>query len=261
VRSSVLSLAVVVALLTVSCADDGDDGGSADGGTLEGVTWVLQRDSIDELVEGAPEEARVDLLLDGGEASGESGCNRYFGTFETDGSAISFGALGGTQMACPDPLMDLEAGYLSALGAVNAYELDGEELVLTGDDVRLAFDAEPAPEPLALVGTAWGLEALATGVDAVTSPVVGTEVTLELQDDGSAAGNGGCNQYNASYETDGDTISFGPIAATQMACEPDVSDQEATVFAALDSAATFEIVGDILTLSDADGAFLVSFRG
>jgi heat shock protein HslJ len=46
-----------------------------------------------------------------------------------------------------------------------------------------------------------------------------------------------------------------------MACETDVMDQEAAVFAGLESAATYEIVGDVLTLSDADGAFLVSFRG
>jgi heat shock protein HslJ len=46
-----------------------------------------------------------------------------------------------------------------------------------------------------------------------------------------------------------------------MECEPDVSDLEAVYLAALDSAATFEIVGDDLTLSDSDGAFLMSFRG
>jgi heat shock protein HslJ len=256
-----VSVAVLVAMLTVSCADDGNDGGSADGGTLEGVTWVLQRDSIDELVDGAPEEARVDLLLEGEEASGQSGCNRYFGSFQTDGSAISFGALGGTQMACEEPLMDLEGGYLTALGAVNAYELDGEELVLTGDDVRLAYDAEPAPEPLPLVGTVWGLEAVGSGDDAVSSPVAGTEVTVEFADDGSVSGSAGCNAFNASYETEGTTINFGPVASTRMACEQDVMDQEAAVFGAFESAATFEIVGDVLTLSDADGGFLLSFRG
>ena len=40
-----------------------------------------------------------------------------------------------------------------------------------------------------------------------------------------------------------------------------VMDQEAAVFGALESSAAYEIVGDVLTLTDADGAFLVSFRG
>lgn len=245
----------------MSCADDGDGGGSADGGTLEGVTWVLQRESIDELIADAPAEARVDLLVDGGQASGQSGCNRYFGDVQTDGSTITFGTLGGTQMACEQPLMDLEAAYLTALGAVAEYEVSADELVLTGDDVRLVFDAEAAPEPLPLVGTAWSLEAVGSGTDAVSSPVAGTEVTISFADDGSASGSGGCNAFNTSYETDGNTIGFGPVASTAMACEPDVSDQEAAVFGALESAATYEIVGDVLTLSDADGGFLVSYRG
>jgi heat shock protein HslJ len=46
-----------------------------------------------------------------------------------------------------------------------------------------------------------------------------------------------------------------------MACEQGVMEQEAAVLGALESAATFEIVGDLLTLSDADGGFLVSYRG
>jgi heat shock protein HslJ len=259
---STVSAVLLVALLAVSCADDGGEGGSADGSTLEGVTWVLQRDSIDDLVADTPAEARVDILFDGGQASGASGCNRYFGDYQTDGSAITFGPLGGTQMACEEPLMDLEATYLAALEAVSEFEVSADELVLTGDDVRLVFDAEAPPEPLPLVGTVWSLEAVGSGTDAVSSPIAGTEVTIDLAEDGSASGSGGCNSFNTSYETgDGNTISFGPIASTAMACEQDVSDQEAAVLGALDSAATYEIVGEVLTLNDADGGFLVSYRG
>ena len=257
--ASLVSVIVVLALVGVSCADGDDTTGET--GTLEGVTWVLQRASIDELIEGAPEDARVDLLLDDGQASGASGCNRYMGSFQTDGSAISFGTLGGTQMACAQPLMDLEAAYLTGLGAVTEYEVSTDELVLSGDDVRLTFDAEAAPEPLPLVGTVWSLEAVGSGDDAVASPVAGTEVTLELREDGTVSGSGGCNSFNTSYETDGATIGFGPVASTAMACEQDVMDQEAAVFGALESAATFEIVGDVLTRSNADGGFLVSYRG
>jgi heat shock protein HslJ len=222
---------------------------------------VLQSSSIDELVADAPADARVDVVFSAGEIAGQSACNRYGGPYEVDGSSISFGDLFSTNMACEQSLMDIESAYLSALGDVDAYEVSADELVLTGGDVRLAFDAEAAPEPLPLVGTAWSLEAVGSGVDAVSSPIAGTQVTLELQDDGSASGSGGCNQFNTSYETDGATISFGPVGSTQMACEQGVMEQEAAVLGALESAATFEIVGDLLTLSDADGGFLVSYRG
>lgn len=249
----------VLALVGVSCADG--DGSEGEDGTLEGVTWVLQRSSIDELAADAPEDARVDLVFEGGSIAGQSACNRYGGPYEVDGTSISFGDLFSTNMACDQPLMELESAYLAALGQVGEHEVGAEELVLTGSDVRLVFDVEAAPEPLALVGTAWSLETVGTGSDAVSSPIAGTTVTLQLEDDGSASGNGGCNTYRTAYETDGSSITFEPIASTKMACEPDVMDQEAAVLGALEQAATFEIVGDVLTLSGADGGFLVSFSG
>jgi heat shock protein HslJ len=258
---SVLTVVAALALSATACADDGNGGSGDDGGALEDVTWVLQSSSIDELVAEAPADARVDLVFSAGEIAGQSACNRYGGPYEVDGSSISFGDLFSTNMACEQPLMDIESAYLTALGNVDAYEVSAEELVLTGGDVRLAFDAEAAQEPLRLDGTAWSLEAIGTGVDAVSSPIAGTQVTLELQDDGSASGSGGCNQFNTSFETDGATISFGPVGSTQIACELDVMDQETAVLGALESAATFEIVGDLLTLSDAGGGFLVSYRG
>jgi heat shock protein HslJ len=118
-----------------------------------------------------------------------------------------------------------------------------------------------APEPPPLVGTRWRLDSLATGSDAVSSPVAGSAVTLEMEDDGSAHGSGGCNTFHTAYETDGSSIGFDPVAGTMMACEPHLLSQEATYFAALERAATFEIDGDVLSLSDADGNFLVSLRG
>jgi heat shock protein HslJ len=225
------------------------------------VTWVLQRGSIEELLAGAPQSARIDLTLADGEASGTSACNLYGGPYEVDGSTMSFGALGSTEMACDPALMDLEAAYLNALASVREYELGPDRLELRGDGVPLRFDVESAPEPLALVGTTWALEALGIGRDAVSSPVAGTEVTLVLEDDGSAAGSGGCNAFNTTFETDRASITFGPVASTRMACEPGVMEQEAAVFGALEAAAAFEIVGDVLTLTDGDGAFLVSYRG
>jgi heat shock protein HslJ len=49
----------------------------------------------------------------------------------------------------------------------------------------------------------------------------------------SVNGNGGCNRFFGPVEIDGETIAFGPLAATRMACAPAVDDQEQTFFAAL----------------------------
>lgn len=251
---------VAILLVTTACGEDGVTTPGDGHGELEGVTWVLDRGSIEDLAADAPAAARVDLRIDGDAVTGTSGCNTYGGSVRVDGSSISFGDLFGTQIACDPPLMDLESAYLAALDAVDGQRVSGFRLVLTGSDVRLEFEAASEPEPLPLVGTRWRLESLATGADAVSSPVAGSAVTLELEDDGSAAGSGGCNTFHTSYETDGGAIRFDPVASTKMTCEPHLVAQEATFFAAIEQSATYVIEGDVLSLSDSDGNFLVSLR-
>ena len=259
--SAPLLCLLVLVLATTACGEDGVAAPGDGGGALAGVTWVLDRASIEDLAADAPAAARVDLTIDGDAVSGTSGCNTYGGSVEIDGSSIAFSDLFGTEMACAPPLMDLESAYLAALGAVDERHATDVRLVLTGSDVRLVFEAESEPEPLPLVGTRWRLESLATGTDAVSSPVAGSAVRLELEEDGSAAGYGSCNTFHTSYETDGDAIGFDPVVSTKLACEPPLLTQEATFFAALEQAATFVIDADVLSLNDAEGNFLVSLRG
>lgn len=52
--------------------------------------------------------------------NGFSGCNRYMGTYDLSAGTLSFGALGGTRMACgTGPGSALEAPYLKGLGAID----------------------------------------------------------------------------------------------------------------------------------------------
>jgi heat shock protein HslJ len=264
-RMSTIRLALLIltsgTLSAAACADNGDIERSDGGGAIEGRGLGSPTRVDRRARSGGPDDARVDLVFADGQISGKSGCNQYGGPYEVDGTAISFGDLFGTTIACEQPLMNLESAYMGALDEVDEYQLGTDELMLTGECVRLGFDAEHAPEPLALVRTVWMLEAISVGSDAVASPLAGTEVTLELHADGSAGGSGGCNTFTSGFETEGQSIHFDPVASTRMACEPDVMDQEAAVFNGLESAAAFEIDGDLLTLRDADRRFLLSFRG
>jgi heat shock protein HslJ len=258
--SFVVPLGLLVALTGVACGDGegGDDGTAA----LEGVTWILDGGSIDALVDGVPPGTRVDLRFDDGAVSGTSGCNRYMGTYEVDGSAITFGALGGTEMGCsPQSLMDLEATYLRALGEVRAFRVTDEELVLETDRVPLVFAQEPPIEPLPLIGTRWALDSLGYGGDTVASPVAGTDASIVFDEAGQATGSTGCNMFGAQYQVDGEAIAFGPMRLTRRACEPAVSEQEDIFQRALLRTTSFTIEGDVLMLYDELGAFLVSFRG
>lgn len=254
----VLLAQLVIGLLALGACADGSAG---DGGTdeLEGVNWVLVRSSIDELVADAPLEARVDLRFQGGEIGGHAGCNIYGGPYELEGPAISLRALSMTEMACEPPLMELEAAYTTALGGVREHRVNGDELLLTGGGVRLVFAPEAEPGPASLLGTTWRLEAVGVGGDAVASPLVGTDVSVVFGD-GAATGSGGCNRFRADYELQGDAITFGPVSGTKMACELDVSGQEAAVFVGFARASTLAIEAAVLTFSDAERRFLLSFR-
>ena len=51
-----------------------------------------------------------------GQVYGDSGCNRFTGTYTTDGDRISIGPLASTMMACPQRQMDAEATFLTRPG-------------------------------------------------------------------------------------------------------------------------------------------------
>jgi heat shock protein HslJ len=61
-------------------------------------------------------------------------------------------------------------------------------------------------------------------------------------------GNAGCNQMNGEYEIVDGALKVGPMAMTEMACEPPLMDQDAWLGSFLDGAAA-TLDGDMLTLT------------
>ena len=94
-----------------------------------------------------------------------------------------------------------------------------------------------------LWGTEWRLEDLAgAGVlDRV-------EATLAFPETGRAAGNGSCNRFFGSVEISGDSIKFGPLASTRMACAEPVAMQEGKYLSALQNAERFAFDGSTLLI-------------
>lgn len=52
-----------------------------------------------------------------GRLEGDGGCNRFNGSFTHQPGAIEIGALASTRRLCPEPVMETETAFLSALGA------------------------------------------------------------------------------------------------------------------------------------------------
>jgi len=121
-----------------------------------------------------------------------------------------------------------------------------------------AGTAIPEPEQ-ELAGTDWQL--IAFGDAGAATPVLtGSTVTLAFSADGQAGGNGGCNSYGSDYTVKGDTVTFGELISTLMACaDQNVTEQEQQYLAALSAANRFERTADTLTIWFDDGAGELNF--
>jgi heat shock protein HslJ len=97
--------------------------------------------------------------------------------------------------------------------------------------------AKPNSVPATLTGTEWVLQDLAG-----TPALANVKATLAFPEAGRVAGNASCNRFTGSAEVSGDTIKFGALASTRMACVDNaVSTQEMEYLKALGAAKRFEL--------------------
>jgi heat shock protein HslJ len=73
-----------------------------------------------------------------GRLSGNSGCNTYSASYQTDGNKITIGPAATTRMACEPAVMEQEQQYLAALATAATYRIDGSKLELRTADGALA---------------------------------------------------------------------------------------------------------------------------
>ena len=101
--------------------------------TIAGTEWVLREWGRDEPMPAKPE---VTLLFTEGRFTGHSGCNRYFASVKEEHEAgqVSVGPVGGTRMACPEPVMAVETRFLEQLGRVKRVGFLGTRLTLSYEE-------------------------------------------------------------------------------------------------------------------------------
>ena len=102
--------------------------------------WQLVEGTVDGRALVLPPDVAVTLVVEGSSVSGRSACNQYFGEFAIVDGRVTLGGLGGTEMACEEPVMTIEAAYLGGLAKVDSARMDGEALILTGPLVELRFE-------------------------------------------------------------------------------------------------------------------------
>lgn len=105
-----------------------------------------------------------------------------------------------------------------------------------------------------LTGVHWSVSSLTVGGKKTAAPA-GAHVEIDSQ--GRASGNLGCNRFTADVRVDGDTVTVGPGTTTEMGCEKDLQQFEnamgRTFSGKLEAAVTGRGADRKLTLTTADG--------
>lgn len=242
------NVVLIAAVLLVAACADGEPTGDTTGSPRPDGDW--------QLVDGVqtPVEYPITMSIVGTEVSGRAACNAYFGAVVINESAVGFGGLGGTAMACETAAMEAERTFLSALEIVESFEYRGDQLVLEGASNELIFDRVPPVPTAELIDTTWLLVTLVEG-DAATS-AGGERASLLLAADGSLLASTGCRALTGRWLESGGVIVVPELAA-EGECPDELWEQDSLVVTVIGDEFRAEIDGDMLTLTSMGGDGLV----
>lgn len=259
--AKMMVMSFLFVLMLVGCGSAGSDGQPAEpeiesSTSLNGTSWVLQEFGPDGSRTPVLPDTSVTLTFEDGRISGSANCNTFFADVTQEGSALSFGPIGSTRMACPEPIMQQENDFLAALALVNHYVVAEGQLTLTYDGGLLIFATAPTevvPDNSSLEGTSWVLVSLGSA-DNVTAVLPDSTATLNFAD-GQVSGNASCNSYSGEVTLGEDgAMTVGMLASTLMACmEEAMMQQEADFMAALGQVTSYTLSGSQLTLHTPEG--------
>jgi heat shock protein HslJ len=249
----VLPALAAVAACGPGAGADGSSGGVS-AADLDGRTFL----STSATSAGQPHElvpgTRIQLTFEDGRVSANAGCNQMSGAYTLDGATLVVDSLATTQMGC-DPARHAQDEWLSGL-------LTGRpSIALTGDDLTIATateelrlqDRRVADPNRPLIGTTWKVESIITP-DAVSSVAGGEKAAFTFATHGGVNGNTGCNEFAGTFEQTSDTITFGQVAMTKMACTGGADTMERAVLALFDGRpVAYKIEADQLTMTNPDG--------
>jgi putative lipoprotein len=109
--------------------------------TIVGQDWTVDFiDGIDVL----PQPRATLRIAEDGRIGGKGPCNSYFASAKIDGTALTIGQAGSTQMACAPDLMKAEQGLFQAFAKVASYRLVDGTLAMIDKDGRDVLRFIPA---------------------------------------------------------------------------------------------------------------------
>lgn len=244
--------AVLVAALVLSaCGGETSAPDVAGGPDLKGRTFVAT-----SLTEGGRPHPMVDgtelrLTFRDDQLRVEAGCNHLSGSYEIDGERLTVSRIGGTEMGCPEPLMEQDAWLAEVLAGDHRIRLAEHDLTLTAGDVVIELtDREIVSPDRPLVGTRWVLDSLIEG-ETVSSVPGGITATLRI-DDGRAHLDTGCNELDRDVAVEDATLTFGNGVTTDVDCPRGPAAVEDAAARVLEGETTWQITERSLTITNGD---------
>jgi heat shock protein HslJ/uncharacterized lipoprotein YbaY len=221
---------------------------------LTSRSWQLVSFGAASAPEAAASERPATLNFDGERAFGFSGCNNFSGTYQAGAATITFGPLISTLAACSEnKLTRQEQAIFAVLQGQASYSLSGDELRITSGNQALTYRAGLPSDPLAaLRATTWRLEGFGMSGSPDPAALRGQRPILVFEAE-RVAGNTGCNGFGGAYQANAETITFGPLISTLIACsEEPLTRQEQAIFAVLQGEVSYRIQDGQLSLTRGD---------
>ena len=111
---------------------------------LEGFEgeWVLGRGTVAGESVVPPDDRPITVTIEGSDIHGDAGCNNYHASVVRRGDALALADDGpaSSVMLCSDAgLMAREEVYLHALSGLRQITMDGDEMVIIGEEISLRF--------------------------------------------------------------------------------------------------------------------------
>jgi len=245
----------LLALLLTACAAGTSSSPPASHtpqGDLAGHSFVGDQVSVNGARKQLAKGTTIHVTFSPRAIAASAGCNQMSGPATWQDGTLHVGDLAMTQIGCEKPLMRQDDWLSGFLSSAPTWKQSGATLTLTGNGTVITLtDKEIAMPDTTLTGRTWRLTTTTDG-DVGGSVPSGVTSTLQFGDDGRVQVRPGCNTGNGSYTVASDSITFGAIAVTMMACPDPQMRVEHTVLQVLQGAVPFSIDGDQLTLRSTD---------
>ena len=133
-----LLILLMISLMVSACSS------KENGRSLVGSWKLIAYGPVDSPTPAVPDVEAILTFGADGTLTGSSGCNELGGDYQVEGDQIIFGEIVSTLIACPDLLMAQEDIMHQVLTDTASFNIEGNTLTITNNDMVLVFEAIPS---------------------------------------------------------------------------------------------------------------------